>query len=78
MYCPADRRACKWHCNVPCTSDDTRLVIESLDGAGNVLERHEGPTMAERKNAHEQGTCDALCAFCYTEATEPHPKVQEK
>lgn len=44
-----------------------RVVIELLDESDNVLERHEGPTLLERKMAHDAGHCDSMCSFCYDE-----------
>ena len=52
--------------------DSTRLVIEVFEG-GKLVERGEGLSIEERRQAHQAGRCELMCAFCYHEASEARP-----
>ena len=49
---------------------DSRVVIERLGENGEILEVSYVSTLKEIMEAHENGECDAMCSFCYTDAYE--------
>ncbi len=49
---------------------DGRVIFESLDESGNVIERTFGPSDKEKLDAHNRGDCDAFCWHCYEAACE--------
>lgn len=48
---------------------DARVEISRIGINGQIEETHYGPTNRELLQAHEAGKCDAMCSFCYAEAS---------
>ena len=48
---------------------DARVEISRIGTNGQIEETHYGLTNRELLQAHEAGTCDAMCGFCYAEAS---------
>lgn len=45
------------------------LTITTYDDKGKVVTHHV-ITWEERKRAHDEGRCDAMCSICYQEACD--------
>jgi len=52
----------------PDLEENPRLVMTSYDDAGNIVQRSYGPSQQELLDAHNNGTCDLWCNYCYEEA----------
>lgn len=57
---------------------NARVKISRIGTNGQIEETHYGPTNRELLWAHKTGKCDAMCSFCYAEASDLMMKEREK
>lgn len=51
-----------------CDDDQGGMRVQVFNKACECVQDETGPTLKERKAAHDKGECWSLCAFCFEEA----------